>query len=363
MSGDARIPSRRTQPSNQLRRSSGHTGHPGPTNAGPTTHGPASHPGHNVPYSPSQAEHGPPPPYHYPPSTSNFGQRSAFFTAPYTISPQQQPTMGIPTFPYSHGYQHPVPPDPGMMSQNIHANYQSMMAPYSYQQQRQSPENNSPHAGFTNPVLFSPPTPPNNPGAFQSLRYSSPIPPSPQYPYHQTNPVFSPSPLYQSSQYNYPRHFASSPEAEGQGTWWYLPHAVPPHQPQRQYDGNPTPVASYQAAPYPISYSPAGHQQAQDSETSFPASGTGPQIYPMSPSGHSSLRSHDPRPPSASQSPPPAVVPSQPAPPAPPPDPPHPRTPNTPNNPSSQDRPSPSTGIAPIRKSYHPNPPAHRSEW
>ncbi|KAL0568703.1 hypothetical protein V5O48_013279 [Marasmius crinis-equi] len=364
MSGDdrAHIFSRRIQLPDQLGSPSGHTEYPGTINAGPTTLGPGSHLGHNVPYFPSQAENGPSLPYRHPPSTSTTSQRSVLTTAPYTIPPQQQRTMAIPTFSYVHGDQHLVPPDPGIMSQTAHANHQSMMAPYPHHQWRQSSDSNSPHIGLMNPVLSFPPVPPNNPEAFQSSRNSSSIPPSSQYPYRQTPPVFSPPPFYQSLQYNYPRHFASSPEAEGQGTWWYLPHAVPLHQHQRQYDGNPTPVASNQTAPYPISYSPVG-QHAQDSETSFPATGAELQSYPMSSSGHSSLRSHDPRPPSTSQSPPPVAVPSQPAPPAPPPDPPYHRTPHTPNNPSSQDRPSPSPGIAPVRKSYDPNPPAHRSEW
>ncbi|KAJ8079916.1 hypothetical protein PM082_016741 [Marasmius tenuissimus] len=366
MPGDdrSRMPGRRTQQSNQSRRPTGHTGNSGPTNSGPTPISPSGPGGHTISYSPAQPDHAPPPTYAYPPSTS-FSQSAAFYGAQYTMPPQQPPTMAMATYPFSHGYQHQhhVPPDPGLMSQNIHANYRSMIPPYAYQQQRQSSDNNSAHSGYSNAPLFSPPTPPNNPGAFQSLRYPSPMPPSSQYAtYHQTPAAFSPTAMYQSPQFNYPRPFASSPEAEGQGTWWYLPHLSHQHQPQ--YEGNPSQNASYQTPPYTMGYSP----QVQEMDNSFPASSTGSSIYPMSSTVHTSPHSHVARPPSTSISPPPAAVPPPVAPPAPPPDPAVSRT-RTPHTPSvtAQGKPSgpPSASLSaqPTRKPYHPNPPAHRSEW
>ncbi|KAF9261577.1 hypothetical protein L218DRAFT_1001634 [Marasmius fiardii PR-910] len=309
---------RRNQPNNSRR--------PGPVTTQLTDHAPLPH----------QST-----PYHYPPTASSYGQRPAFYGGgQYTMSPPP-PTMAHFSYPHGHGFQ--VPPDPGMISQNIHGNYQPMLsAPYPYQhQQRHSPESNTPshsQAGFSHPNLYPPqhqhgnssPSPTfTNPGQFQSLRYS-PIPHSPQYAGYQ-----APYP-YQSPQYSYPRPFSST-DADSQRGWWYLPVAA--HQPQ--YDSTPPPP-SYAAGPFTMAYSPVSHQPQQQ-EMERLGSNSPAHIYPNP--------SSPPLPPPQSHVPRTSFNPSQP--PAPSSAPPSPAP--TPPDPS----PKPAAG----RKPYHPSPPAHRSEW
>ncbi|KAG7087925.1 hypothetical protein E1B28_011972 [Marasmius oreades] len=312
----------------------------------------------NQPKRPAQViDHVPPlppaptPTYHYP---SSYGQRPAFYGSGQYTMPAIAPAH-VHHYPYPPGQGFRVPADPGMLSPNVHANYPSMMtAPYPYQHQRHSPECNSPsQAGFSNPNIYgppqhqhanpSPPPPFTNHGQFHSLRYPSPIPHSPPYTGYQTPAPYS----YQSqSQYSYPR-----PDSDGQGTWWYLPVAHLPH-----YESTPPPSASYQAPPFTMGYSPVNHPpQHHETEPSpphrYPSSVTVssppslPQnhiLRPPIPSGSF----HPPQPQPQPQPQPPPPVSLSPAPPPP-------------------DPPSPPKVVVPpeSRKSYHPSPPAHRSEW
>ncbi|KIK69827.1 hypothetical protein GYMLUDRAFT_34236 [Collybiopsis luxurians FD-317 M1] len=305
---------------------------------------PPPNPAHFSPENPLGTPHGPTP--NYPPS-SQYGQRSGFF-GQYTMSPQ--PPMGMPpsnpSYAYPHGYQ--SVPDNSIMSQNIHATYHSMIpagAPV-YPYQRHTSENNS--SGFSSQPMFqsstspSPPmssssgsqnsTPPYpNPGQFHSLRYPSSISPS-QYPY--SHAPYSPTPVYQSPQYApapYPQHYSSPPEVDSQGTWWYLPHAAP-NAPS--YPGH-----------YPMNYSPV-HQEM---ENAYPASpmAPAPPNYLASPVRSPSLLSPGRRPTSSSLGESPDDSPAPPSPiPA-----------------SSSSKPTAEKSIPQVRRSYHPNPPSHRSEW
>ncbi|KAK7441830.1 hypothetical protein VKT23_016491 [Stygiomarasmius scandens] len=289
---------------------------------------PASPPIHVVSPSPA-GYHGPSP--HY----SQYGQR---YMGPYTMS--QQPT---PMPPYAY---HPFQgvPDGSMMPQNIHASYQF---PPVYPYQRHSSDPIYPSSTSTPPI--SPQsgsqntTPPYaNPGQFQSLRYS---PMSPQFAYptqsYPASPVFP-------SQYPppYPQHFTSSPD-DGQGAWWYVPH--PPSVPSRQYSGDST-YPTYQT----INYSPVPHQEVEQS--SYPSSSSQPQpqtqqqpIHSLSPPRPSNYPHTGIGPPTGSPSSPPplsspSLVPS-----------PKPET-------SARQHAPEKPGVA-VRRPYHPNPPAHRSEW
>jgi hypothetical protein len=177
-----------------------------------------------------------------------------------------------------------------------------------YPYQRHTPEGVFP----VSPPMTSPSSAPN-PGQF----HSSPYPP---YSY-------SASPVYPSQAY-YPRHYAPT-DVEGQGTWWYLPHAAP------------------NAPSYSGHYYPPVHQES-DSNTAYPASPMGgpplPPSYPVSPihSPSSSLFR-----PSLGNSPADTPVSLD-------------DTPVSPSPAPSPDKPSPTP---PVRRPYHPNPPSHRSEW
>ncbi|KAF5380657.1 hypothetical protein D9757_007006 [Collybiopsis confluens] len=248
------------------------------------------------PHYPPDSLHGPAPNY------PQYGQRPGGFFGQYTMSPPPPPPS---SYAYTHGY-----PDNPLISQNIHASYHSIMPAYPYQPHTSDPA--QPMSSQSSPQNTTPPYP--NSGQFQSLHYPS----STQYPY--SHPSYTPSPVYQSPHYApapYPQHYSSPQDADGQGTWWYLPHPAP----------NPPSYPSH----YPINYSsPPIHQEI---ENAYPAS---PISYPV--------RSPNPqrRPASPEDSP----APSSPAPP-----------------PPSTSKHPPKTPIPPARRPYHPNPPSHRSEW
>ncbi|CDO77163.1 hypothetical protein BN946_scf184657.g38 [Trametes cinnabarina] len=366
------------------------------TSAGPIYPPPIpSSPQENWPSAsaPAPSFQGPPPQYTY-------GQRGAY-VGQYTMS-GQSPVGMVHHSPPQYAY---PPPHPG-----LHAPDQSMVSPphnqllgYSpstlmpmmqahssvYQYPGQAPESStSPNRSFsTSPAVFSPharpqghvsppphsPLPPQTSGPphahsgtlppphsasfagqtpYSPMRFSTP--PFP-YPPHS----FAPSPsLYAPSQYpsHYPQHYAQpSPEQEGQ--WWYLPsqHA------SGQYE-------SFQS-PYAMSYSPIktreGEQPQYRQQTSpvFPMSPThasGPSSGPGSSAG-----GPVPYPPPFSPSHPQFSYPIQEQSPllqrGRPPDPPG---PSTVSPVSSSSRPTEERSQQPrARRPYHPNPPAHRSEW
>ncbi|KAJ7705023.1 YT521-B-like domain-containing protein [Mycena rosella] len=178
------------------------------------------------------------------------------------------------------------------------------------------------HAGY--PTLASYPSYPSDPSPQQQqqqaspqaaaayaapFRYASPMspgyggyaqPPAPYSPsYHPQ--LYPPAGAYpQFAAQPHPHSPGVSDGAEG-GTWWYVPS-----QQQQQYDGGP--------AAYPFGYAPHTPAEPDGSARSYPASPT----Y-----AHASTPSS-----SAPASPLPA----------------------------GRDKPL-------VRRAYHPNPPAHRSEW
>ncbi|KAI0369368.1 hypothetical protein BV20DRAFT_358869 [Pilatotrama ljubarskyi] len=339
---------------------------------------------------------GPPPPQ-YP-----YGQRGAY-VGQYTMSAQPHVSM-VHHSPPQYAY---PPPHPG-----LHAPDQSMLSPphnqllgYSpstlmpmmqahspvYQFPGHSPESSSSSSrSFSNsPSVFSPHSrpqahpspPPHSPLAPQASgpphAHSGALPPphsasyagqtpyspmrfsTPPFPYPPHS--FAPSPsLYAASQYpsHYPQHYPS--DQEGQGTWWYLP----PQPASGQYE-------SFQS-PYTMSYNPANTREGEQSQYgSQPGSSSLAPMFPMSPS-HPSGPSPGPSSSSGGQapySPPPfspqeaqysQLIPEK-SPPLPRGRPPE-HGPPTMSPASSTSRPT-AERPPPARRPYHPNPPAHRSEW
>ncbi|KAJ3825375.1 YT521-B-like domain-containing protein [Lentinula raphanica] len=293
---------------------------------------------------------------HYPPP-SQYGQRPGFF-GQYTMSSKPPMAMAPPNPNYAYPHTYHSVPENTMIPQTIHASYQSMIPPASvYPYQRHASEGASP--GFASQPMFSHPSQGSSPsppmsspstsqnttppypthGQFHSLRYPSSMSPS-QYPYshHSYSPSshsYSPSPVYQS-QYApapYPPHFTSPAEVEGQGTWWYLPHAA---STAPSYPGH-----------YPMNYSPV-HQEIENAYPASPiASSSVAPNYPISPV-HSPALLNPARKPSSSHAASGGASPASPSP-AP--------APSSSKHPPS-DKPS-----ASMRRPYHPNPPSHRSEW
>ncbi|KAL0961502.1 hypothetical protein HGRIS_006443 [Hohenbuehelia grisea] len=318
---------------------------------------------HDVP-SPTPYQRSQP---HYPPSSVPFAQRSGYvgqYTHP--MAPPMSMGHSPQPFPYAHGYH----PDTSMVSPPIHANYPTMLPHPVYQYQRHSPEGGSnatyaaqsPNPLYPHQVTPSPPTSLTpqtsvSPGSshtaayggsrpFPSLQYNSPIS-SPPFSYPTQSFTTSP-PVYQSQypQAPYPQHFPQS-DQEGQGgTWWYVPSAAPQASPQ--YEGHP-PYASH----FPMAYS-VPHQEQMDARytpsATSPAPGTpSGGLYQMSPQRiMGDLLSDTPPPPSPASSGHPPLSSSAGSP--------------RPNGASSAG--AIGTAEKPImRRHYHPNPPAHRSEW
>ncbi|KAJ3735887.1 YT521-B-like domain-containing protein [Lentinula guzmanii] len=288
------------------------------------------------------------------PHYSQYGQRAGFF-GQYTMSPKPPMAMAPsnPNYAYPHAFQ--SVPENSMIPQNIHASYQTMIPPAPvYRYQRHASEGPSP--GFSNQPLFSHPsqggspsppmsspstsqntTPPYH-GQFHSLRYPSSMSPS-QYPYshHSYSPShhsYSPSPVYQS-QYApapYPQHFTSPAEVEGQGTWWYLPHAAP-NAPS--YPGH-----------YPMTYSPV-HQELENAYPASPVAGTSlAPDYSILPA-RSPAPFHPARRPSSSLAAPEEESPAS----------------SSPGPVASSSKTTGEKSTPAVRRPYHPNPPSHRSEW
>ncbi|KAG5646030.1 hypothetical protein DXG03_004632 [Asterophora parasitica] len=258
-----------------------------------------------------------------------------------------------PPFSYPHPYHHPGIPDNNIMIQTMHANYPSMLQPpapaFPYQSHSPESPSNANHAfpnaesptiynhhqGNTSPPLHSPP-PANSPGpsgshmpysargAFHSLNYPSPLPaygyPPPQV-YSASQPMYS-----QYAHTPYAQQFAPSLDTERQGTWWYMPHAAAAVPPQQQVDSGSASYQSHYHMPYV-------HHEAEVYSPRAPSPPTNSSAYPpMSP-----IRQTSPDHLSSSGADPPPET--------------------------STSRPSPPVDRPLVRRSYHPNPPAHRSEW
>ncbi|KAI8994182.1 YT521-B-like domain-containing protein [Trametes punicea] len=347
--------------------------------------------------APAPSFQGPPPQYTY-------GQRGPY-VGQYTIT-SQPPVSMVHHSPPQYAYPPPHPglhaPDQSMLSppHNQLLGYSPstlmpMMQPHSpvYQYPGQSPESSSSSSRSftTSPAVFSPHTrpqghaspPPHSPLPPQTSgpphAHSGTLPPphsasfagqTPYSPMRFSTPPFaypphsfapSPSP-YATSQYpsHYPQHYPqTNPEQEGQGTWWYLPS-----QPASgQYE-------SFQS-PYAMSYSPVNTREGESSQYRQQSSPAAP-VFPMSPtrqSGSSSAPGSSPGG-HVPYSPPFGAQQSQFSQPVQeqspllqrgrPPDPgPSTTSPVSSSSRPTEERPQP----ARARRPYHPNPPAHRSEW
>ncbi len=260
---------------------------------------------------------------HYSSPTGPFAQQSGY-VGQYAMSPSGAIAMSHTSPPfYQHGYQHP-----GVDGNMLHAGFPSMIPHQTQVYSYPSPDAAS--ASYPTPPIFPPPQgtaspspqlsngqsahSPTYPGAgpFHSLRYSPMS--TPQYSYPPQS--FPTSPIY-TSQYPpgpYPQPFASpTTESDSQGTWWYVP--------ARQYE-RPAPYHGH----YSMSYaSPRPHDSASSSTQ-----------YPISPAVTGGISTD-------SVSPIPA-------------------TPVSPKQDSASSHGAPPERPL-VRRSYHPNPPSHRSEW
>lgn len=304
------------------------------------------------------------------------------FIGQYTMPSQPGPmnmSHSPSAYPFSHNFHHSVVPDSSMISQNIHANYQPMVQPHApvFSYQGQPPESiSSAHPSFsgtrnsalypprqshvsapTTPHLPSPPAPIPTPFVGSSPFHSLQYPSSMSVPFRYSTPTYPSSPMYQS-QYPSPgfgQHYTPPAEVEPQVAWYYFSHLTSAPTPQQYDHGQP-----YQQGHYSIGYSQDGH--------------TGSDT-PFSPSRHH---------PSPNQAGPPSIHPMDS----------NPSFDQYPEDQSSSDSPGQSgsgllhhhgqiDGVSatpapsrissgggrqanerpPVRRSYHPNPPANRSEW
>ncbi|RDB14572.1 hypothetical protein Hypma_016408 [Hypsizygus marmoreus] len=317
-------------------------------------------PSSSVPYgfSPQENVHNPPTPSrfpapspHYPAAPLPYDQRTGFRHYPMSAQPpmSMDHTPPVP-YTYPHPYSHPGLPDSNMVSQNIHASYQPMLQPQYHPPDTAAPahpfsapgpSSMYPHHSTTSPPVHSPPpTSSASPSGgyvgtttYPSLHY----PATPQYAYPHPHSFSTPPPMY-PSQYppmypsqdapsHYSQHFPGSPDAERQGTWYYLPHtgSVSPQQYETAYQSH-----------YPMPYS-TNHHDMHSYASGTPASPAPSSAYPMSPP----LQPTSPPHPIPTSPPIPAAAPPQ-------------------IDPGG--RPPPAEKPI-VRRSYHPNPPAHRSEW
>lgn len=287
---------------------------------------------------------------HYPPAPLTYPQG---YVAQYTMANQPSP-VAMTSSPFT--YYHPqMVADSNMVSQNIHGNYPTMLQPvFPYQGERvasshpsfsgtrgsfsprqgnassSSSSTHLPSAGqASSPVYVAP-------GAFQSLQYHAP-------PYGYPPQTFSPSPIYQSAQFapsHYAQHYPQGQETEPQGTWFYLPHPATtshsPHQGGSSYQGHYA-VTYQQSDGVDGAYHHSDPSIGGDAHSPYPETSSRshfsdeqfPESPRVAPSGHSVSSTSVPRPASASSGSGRHVA---------------------------SDRPM-------VRRSWHPNPPAHRSEW
>ncbi|KAJ6583848.1 YT521-B-like domain-containing protein [Mycena vulgaris] len=230
----------------------------------------------------------------------------AGYPGQYMMSPQPPLNMAhtpAPTFAYSPAFHVQE------QSQSIHAGYPTISSYPQY-----PPDN----AAYVSPQPQGAPSP-QQPSPVYSASFRYPSPMSPSYAaYAPSSGPYSPSTsaLYTHQQHVYPAssypQFAHSPSAappDGEGgTWWYVPSQQQQQQQQRaQYESGPS-------AAYPF-YPPPHTEQLPNGD--YPAS----PAYPRTST------------PSSSSAPSPA-----------------------PPDPNGHNKPL-------VRRPYHPNPPAHRSEW
>ncbi|KAJ8691693.1 hypothetical protein PTI98_011236 [Pleurotus ostreatus] len=278
------------------------------------------------------------------------------YVSGYTMSPHTPMSMG-PSPSFAYGFPH----TDNMMTQPIHASYPSMLQPHPtsmYHYQRGSPDGGpslhppsqgaGPSQMYQHPVgppgapppPLSPQTsnPPSFSGTsqFHSLQYHPHTP-----PYSYPPQSFPSTPTHFQPQYPYAQAFSTpSPDRE-HGTWWY----VHPHPQTPQYEGHP-PYAGHYSMPYP-SLQPDVDQRYSQSNTPASTPSTSGVPFQSTPIPHGE-----------SAQPPISTLPRSPTSPADPP----PLSP-APSSLDSRTGPNPLSERHITRRSYHPNPPAHRSEW
>ena len=339
---------------------------------------------HPQPSHSQSRTHGPPA---YPQQGSFVGQ----YTPPTQPSPQSM-YPGQTPYTYAHPIHHPglrqdapamPPPQYPQMGYGSPALVPPVLSrgPIYQYHQRYSPESASPsgssfpsHASnpaehvSTSPYNPSPPSgspiPPPPTVSFTSPHQTAQYPPV-HYPPMTTTSSYAPHSFSPSTPSVYqiaPSYSAYIPPASPEdthpqgGTWWYVPPSTASTHPSA-FDGS---QQSYHHNIYAMSYSRAGHHGVDAygnpiPSASFPSSPshtTGPvsavSRSPLAPSLHHPQESRG----STSRGTAP------------------PRTPLSPNPGGSGNKPEPGAGDstsdrggATQRRSYHPNPPAHRSKW
>lgn len=305
-------------------------------------------------------------------SRPSFRQRHSFAEPQYAMS-HAQPQMNMAPYPPQYTYPHPNVhgQDPNMphlayLSPSVQPILQQHTPLYSFQGPHaeggstpQLPFANSGHpslshmSGNPSPALSpsSPQSahttpqigPPNSaayasPGSFSPLGYSTPAP----FAYVRPS-SFAPAQAMYGSQYGpppYPQSYNRPNNPDGQGTWWYIPA------------GGTTSPGSYESmqqsfqSNFNLGYPSVGQQ-----DESYP------QAEPSGPSAPSPISSRGPQPSSRFGAPPrelpletaPQLVPKGSAPQA--------KVPDGMFSLSDDFEPQQ------VRRAYHPNPPAQRSEW
>lgn len=270
---------------------------------------------------------------HYPSPSMTYNSQRSSHVGQYTMSAQANPMpISPPPYAATHAYHYPVGSETNNMNLHVHVNYPNTLQPQTplLPLQRPSPQSHS----FPGMRPTSSPTPPGQAGAggatymgFHSLQYPTPMATSP-YSYasqnYQSSPVYSPH----FSPPSFEQHFSSPNKVEPHGVWFY-----PSHSPMQQYDSN------QHQDPYPAGLSqvrqryatpPFPHNPPHHSDNQTPSDSPRPSVAGR-PSFQGSIQVISSATQSAS---------------------------------SNSGRPPVSTGDrAVVRKSYHPNPPAHRSEW
>ncbi|TFK52353.1 hypothetical protein OE88DRAFT_1734362 [Heliocybe sulcata] len=272
----------------------------------------------------------------------------------YTLSPQpagnlQPPPSGA--FPYGPGFSHhgQYVHETPMIPQNAHMAYPSANMP-SLMHHHSSPGPSSMYVhsqAAPSPPSRSPLSSPSSQGPHSASYsgsasfYPSPLSAS-SFPYPAQ--PFSPStPIYQSpySSPSYPPQFISPGEQEGQGTWWYVPSNVPS---PNQYD----PMSHTYQAHYAVPYASLNRQEFEGyrrpgpqsvSSAGYPVSSPLPQASMGQP--HVFGPGHE----SAS----PSLI--------------YPTSPGPASSEVSAASARAASNLSSARRAYHPNPPAHRSEW
>lgn len=295
----------------------------------------------------------------------------------YTMPSQSPLGMVHPPsqFPYTHTFHPgnlPSPQDPIIQPLNMRPGFQPILQPngpvYSYQ--RHSPESAPSSHSFPggyqhsqvapSPPPMSPMSTPNSGaplgpphaasfgsgGQFHSMPFSGTLPPA-QYPPFGSQPSFPPpTSMYQYSPPTYPHRFVSTPSdlPESQGTWWYLPAGAPP--PSHPFE---------QAQPSYQSHYPMGYSRRHDEAPYSPAgpghSASAPPAMYQSASVRSAVQPGSRNDHAISSS---SAV--------------YEGTSPVPTNqresnllPISTMKPAVDRTV--VRRPYHPNPPAQRSEW